>query len=286
VWAPRRRADQIFAPVVLELGGALEVIVPAEEYRAGLPAAVHAEYDRHLAAARAVTTLPYRQSTSESHMAAARRLLDAVDRLVAVWDGQPARGFGGTADVVHEAEERGIPVDVVRPAGARRGDATSARSTAQPAGSHTVRSPETLLGTSELRVMSSTNVTADAVNRVQWLSTPHTSLVVPIYQRQYRWQVEACERLLADIRSVADADDGQTHFFGSILHTATSDGPVTERMLVDGQQRVTRSCSCWRRLATHLPTPAPGTADSIMCSYTPPLQWRPGSDFAARARTS
>jgi hypothetical protein len=113
-------ADQIFARVVLEMGGALEVIVPAEEYRAGLPAAAHAEYDRLLAAARTVTALPYQESSSESHMAAARRMLDGVDRLVAVWDGQPARGFGGTADVVREAEERGIPVDVVWPAGARR----------------------------------------------------------------------------------------------------------------------------------------------------------------------
>jgi hypothetical protein len=47
-------------------------------------------------------------------------VLGAVDAMVAVWDGAPAGGHGGTADVVDAARERGVPVTVVWPVGARR----------------------------------------------------------------------------------------------------------------------------------------------------------------------
>jgi hypothetical protein len=40
--------------------------------------------------------------------------------LCAVWDGLPARGYGGTADVVAYARQHGKPVHVIWPAGARR----------------------------------------------------------------------------------------------------------------------------------------------------------------------
>ncbi len=47
-------------------------------------------------------------------------MLDRADELWAVWDGEPARGPGGTADVVAHARGRGVPVRVVWPPGARR----------------------------------------------------------------------------------------------------------------------------------------------------------------------
>ncbi|MFG2777635.1 hypothetical protein ACGFY7_07180 [Streptomyces prunicolor] len=43
-----------------------------------------------------------------------------VDVLLAVWDGRPARGYGGTADVVTYAREHDVPVRVLRPEGATR----------------------------------------------------------------------------------------------------------------------------------------------------------------------
>lgn len=113
-------ADTLFAIIVLSLGGRLEVVVPADRYRDGLPADHHPIYDKFLDAASAVHRLPFRESTSESHMAASERMLDLADELVAVWDGQPARGHGGTADVVAAARQRGLPVTVVWPDGATR----------------------------------------------------------------------------------------------------------------------------------------------------------------------
>ena len=65
----------------------------------------------------------YIESTEQAHMAASQAMLASADRLYAVWDGQPARGYGGTADVVAEAEKRGIPVTVIWPEGAVRDEA-------------------------------------------------------------------------------------------------------------------------------------------------------------------
>ncbi len=43
-----------------------------------------------------------------------------ADELWALWDGKPARAYGGTADVVAYARDRGVPVRVIWPDGARR----------------------------------------------------------------------------------------------------------------------------------------------------------------------
>lgn len=114
-------ADQMFAEAVLELGGILEVVVPAVEYRDGLPATAHTDYDRLLAAARKVRWLEHRVSTNQSHMDASVAMLDGADQLIAVWDGNPAGGFGGTADVVDFARNNDVAVTVVWPEGAKRG---------------------------------------------------------------------------------------------------------------------------------------------------------------------
>jgi hypothetical protein len=113
-------ADQLFAQAILDRGGTLEVVVPAKEYRDSLDPASHAPYDALIAQAQDVQTLPFKESTEQAHLAGGQAVVDRVDRLVAVWDGKPARGHGGTADVVAYARSRGVPVEVVWPPGASR----------------------------------------------------------------------------------------------------------------------------------------------------------------------
>jgi hypothetical protein len=113
-------ADQIFARAVTDLGGKLEVIIPADLYRAGLPAEARPEHDKLLGQAAAVSRMPFTESTSQSHMEASKAMIGQADELFAVWDGQPARGYGGTADVVAYAREHGTPVRVIWPHGAER----------------------------------------------------------------------------------------------------------------------------------------------------------------------
>jgi hypothetical protein len=113
-------ADLLFAETILALGGALEVVLPAFRYRHVVPADSLEAHDRLLARAHRVRRLAFPESTSEAHMAAGRVLVDGADLLVAVWDGRPARGFGGTGDVVAYARSRGVPVEVLWPPGASR----------------------------------------------------------------------------------------------------------------------------------------------------------------------
>jgi hypothetical protein len=84
---------------VLAHGGRLEVVVPAVEYRAGLPGWHHPVYDRLIAHTAHVHHTGLTESTSEAHHAGSEILVGLVDELIAVWDGQPARGYGGTAEV-------------------------------------------------------------------------------------------------------------------------------------------------------------------------------------------
>ena len=88
-------------------------------------------------------------------------------------------------------------------------------------------------------MVTATNIEATAVSTIGWLSTTDATIVVPVYQRQYRWDIGGCEQLLADIRSVADADENHRHFLGSILSSVNSASASGELVLIDGQQRIT-----------------------------------------------
>jgi len=113
-------ADTIFAEAVLAAGAPLEAVIPAAGYRDALPEDHHPVYDRLLRQAVLVHRLPHTASTPRSHLAAGRLLVQRCDRLVAVWDGCPARGPGGTADVVAHARSLLRPVSVLWPEGAHR----------------------------------------------------------------------------------------------------------------------------------------------------------------------
>ena len=112
--------DTWFARAVLDHGGRLEVVLPAARYRADLPAWHHSTYDDLLRRATEVHRTGLDASGPGAHMAGSELLVDQVDELLAVWDGHPARGYGGTADVVTYAREHDVPVRVLWPEGATR----------------------------------------------------------------------------------------------------------------------------------------------------------------------
>ncbi|MFB6552167.1 hypothetical protein [Streptomyces sp. NPDC056405] len=112
--------DAWFAEAVVKRGGRLEVVIPATEYRDALPEWHRATYDALLRQASDVHRTGMDESTSEAHMAGSEVLVGLSDELLAVWDGKPARGFGGTADVVAYAERNGTTVRVLWPDGATR----------------------------------------------------------------------------------------------------------------------------------------------------------------------
>ncbi|MBB5121153.1 hypothetical protein AF335_01890 [Streptomyces eurocidicus] len=112
--------DAWFARSVLDRGGRVEVVIPAAEYRNSLPGWHHVTYDEILDRASDVHHTGLDEPTSQAHMAGSELLVGLVDEVLAVWDGQPARGYGGTADVVAYAQRIGVPVRVLWPEGATR----------------------------------------------------------------------------------------------------------------------------------------------------------------------
>ena len=116
-----RGADQVFAREVVAIGGALHVVLPSADYRENqIPPDDLDEFDTLLDQAFSVHTMPFPQSGPAAYMAASEHMLSRIDRLVAVWDGGPSSGYGGTADVVAAARHRGLPVEVLWPSGAAR----------------------------------------------------------------------------------------------------------------------------------------------------------------------
>lgn len=105
---------------MLRAGGELDVIVPSAGYRESLPRAARAGYDELLPLARHVHTMPFERPEPVAYMAASVFMLERADELLAVWDGLPARGYGGTADVVAHAREQEMRVLVLWPPGSRR----------------------------------------------------------------------------------------------------------------------------------------------------------------------
>jgi hypothetical protein len=88
-----RGADQLFARVVVELGGQLEVVLPAGDYRARKVERDNAaEFTDLIGKTGKVTTLPFAQSNRDAYLAASEHVLTSVDSMVAGWDGQPSEG--------------------------------------------------------------------------------------------------------------------------------------------------------------------------------------------------
>ncbi|WRA39795.1 DUF262 domain-containing protein [Helicobacter pylori] len=76
-----------------------------------------------------------------------------------------------------------------------------------------------------------------------FFALPGTVFSIPVYQRNYTWEEENCEKLLQDIVSISQ--NKKTHFMGSItyiLHLIDDEKSLKqlqEFVIIDGQQRVT-----------------------------------------------
>jgi hypothetical protein len=114
-------SDQLFSRVLLEGGISLKVIVPCSDYeRAFSDPKALLGYHEILSRACDVEYLAYSEPSELAFLAAGHRIVDQVDLLVAIWDGQPAKGLGGTADIVDYARSMAKPVVVLWPSGIAR----------------------------------------------------------------------------------------------------------------------------------------------------------------------
>jgi len=119
-------ADRIAARAALEAGFALDVVLPcpAPIYaQTFVDDASRADFASLSARARATLILPLAGDSAApldarlpaTFEAAGLTTLALSDILVAVWDGKPAEGRGGTGQIVEEAARRGAAIIVVDP---------------------------------------------------------------------------------------------------------------------------------------------------------------------------
>lgn len=114
-------ADSIFAQAVLDVGGKLEVVLPAAGYREKKVEPDQApQFDELMRQATMVRVMPYEEANRVAYEAANEVLVSTCDTLFAIWDGQSGVDKGSTASVVEYARSRGVPVEVIWPEGATR----------------------------------------------------------------------------------------------------------------------------------------------------------------------
>jgi len=106
--------DRIVAREVLaQPGGALEVALPlpTDEYVQDFETdASVREFNGLLARGAIVTSLSLADSRSHAYERVGEYVVDRCDALIALWDGKPQRGQGGTAGVVELARKKGVPL--------------------------------------------------------------------------------------------------------------------------------------------------------------------------------
>ncbi|MEV6795859.1 hypothetical protein AB0M87_28575 [Streptomyces sp. NPDC051320] len=114
-------ADQLFAGIALECGAELTAVIPSGDYELGFDDKGElARYQWLRSRAAQEVRLAFAHATDEAYYAAGTYIADNCDRLVAVWDGRPARGRGGTGDIVSYAIGKGTPVTVIWRDGVQR----------------------------------------------------------------------------------------------------------------------------------------------------------------------
>ncbi len=97
-------ADSIFAQAALARQLRLEIVRPFDNYASDFKTA-HSKtnYIRLRNAASCEKILNYTMRSGKAYVDAMEWVVKNSDILIAVWDGQPARGRGGTADAVRYA---------------------------------------------------------------------------------------------------------------------------------------------------------------------------------------
>lgn len=100
-------SDQLFAEVAIELKVPVRAVVPFGTYEAFFhDEHVLMNYRRLLGQARR-TNLDLHFPPERAFFEAGKFIVDECQMLIAVWDGKPAEGLGGTADIVSYARSRG-----------------------------------------------------------------------------------------------------------------------------------------------------------------------------------
>jgi hypothetical protein len=111
-----RGADQIFAGALVQKSIPFEAVIACDNIERSFTSEQDIQKFRgFLSIAHQIIRLNYPYPSAEAFFEASTRMVDRVNAVIAVWDGRPAQGFGGTADVVNYAVERGVKIAHLNP---------------------------------------------------------------------------------------------------------------------------------------------------------------------------
>jgi hypothetical protein len=107
-------ADQLLAELVVGRGGAIHAVLPFIDIERSFSADDVLAF-RELLKLATVEVLDIPGTDEDAYLAAGHRVVELSDVVFAVWDGRPAKGKGGTADVVGHALRHGVPLIHIDP---------------------------------------------------------------------------------------------------------------------------------------------------------------------------
>ncbi len=113
-------ADQVFAWSVAAVGGDIVFVAPCAQIASTIPDDNRKYFNAARALAVETVDLPHESPGEQAYFDAGAHIADTVDLLIAVWDGRPAGGLGGTADIVARRQASGRDLVIVWPAGSAR----------------------------------------------------------------------------------------------------------------------------------------------------------------------
>ena len=97
-------ADTLFAEAAVALHIPLQIVRPFQEYATDFSIlSAKNSYERLRLSASNETSLEYIGRSNDAYLAGMHWIVDRCNLLVAVWDGSPAKGLGGTGDAVERA---------------------------------------------------------------------------------------------------------------------------------------------------------------------------------------
>jgi hypothetical protein len=110
-------SDQLFIGEARRLGLAWHAILPLPraEFAKDFSPADWAMVEQTLATAEHVRVITENGTRNDAYLDCGMEVANGADVLLVVWDGAPARGRGGTADVIQYAQSLGKPIVVIDP---------------------------------------------------------------------------------------------------------------------------------------------------------------------------
>ncbi|MHC2218856.1 hypothetical protein [Rhizobium leguminosarum] len=107
-------SDQVFAQALLDSGANVTAVIPTSDYERFFKPEALKIYRQLLAKCQKVE-LQSAETSEQSFLNAGIFIARHSDLLMAVWDGKPAEGLGGTGDIVKYCSDHSIPVLIINP---------------------------------------------------------------------------------------------------------------------------------------------------------------------------